>query len=109
MDVQMTKGILDALVLAVVAREDTYGYKLIADTSQVITVSESTLYPVLRRLESQSLVRTYHQQHNGRLRKYYAITPAGDDFLQDYKHQWQQTKRVIDYVFEGSDGRGVGQ
>ena len=77
MDVQLKRGILDACVLTVLSRGDSYGYRLIRDVGDIIDVSESTLYPILKRLEAGGQVTVYSMEHNGRLRKYYRITDSG--------------------------------
>lgn len=87
MDAQLKKGVLDVCVLAVLKRGESYGYRIIQDVSPYIEISESTLYPVLKRLENNGYVRARGEEYNGRLRRYYSITPAGvrriDDFLDD--------------------------
>jgi PadR family transcriptional regulator PadR len=89
MEVQIKKGFLDTAILAALVREDSYGYKIVQDVRNVVEISESTLYPILRRLEGAGCLATYSTQHGGRLRKYYRITPAGKrkirTFLEDFK------------------------
>ena len=75
MDIQLKKGLLEFCVLSTLQRADSYGYQIIKDISRCIEISESTLYPILKRLEANSYVETYSVEHNGRLRKYYKITP----------------------------------
>ena len=77
MDAQLKRGLLDACVLTVLNRGESYGYQLARDVGGIIEVSESTLYPILRRLESGGLVTVRSAEHNGRLRRYYRITEAG--------------------------------
>ena len=77
MDVQLRRGVLDACVLAVLLRGESYGYRLVRDVSEIIEISESTLYPILKRLEAGGFVTVRSVEHNGRLRKYYQITEAG--------------------------------
>lgn len=101
MDVQLKKGLLDACVLAVLKKEDSYGYKLIQEISGVMVLSESTLYPVLRRLETSLNVTTYTSEYGGRLRKYYRITDAGIARLKEFKKEWIEVKKVVDYILEG--------
>ena len=100
MDAQIKKGLIEALVLAIVAKGDTYGYKLMLDTAQILSLSESTLYPVLRRLEEQGCVDTYTQEFNSRLRKYYRITDAGFAKLRNYKEQWAQARKIINFIMD---------
>ena len=73
MDIQLKKGLLELMVLATIKYEDSYGYKIIQDISSIIEVSESTLYPILKRLEKQKLVKSYNTTYNSRIRKYYKI------------------------------------
>lgn len=77
MNVQMKKDIVEVCVLGAVADEASYGYKIISDLSEIIEISESTLYPILKRLEAQDLLKIYNKQYNGRTRKYYEITKKG--------------------------------
>ena len=84
MDAQLKKGSLEVCVLAVLLEEDSYGYKIIQDLDGVLDISESTLYPILKRLESNKLVSTYSVEHNGRLRKFYSITKQGEEKIKDY-------------------------
>lgn len=77
MDSQLKKGLLEICVLAALAKQDSYGYQIIKDVSQVIEISESTLYPILKRLEASRDLETYSVEHNSRLRKYYRLTDSG--------------------------------
>lgn len=103
MDAQMKKGLLDVYVLFILKKEDTYGYKLTQQITELFETSESALYPVLRRLESQDLLKTYTAEHSGRLRKYYSITPEGLKRLDEYIIQLKDLKRVVDYIIEGDN------
>ena len=93
-------ALLDAIVLAVVAREPegTYGYKITQEVRQVIELSESTLYPVLRRLETSGALRVYSIEHNGRLRKYYAITDEGRQKIQAFLQEWEAVMKVYEFI-----------
>ncbi|MBQ7943948.1 MAG: PadR family transcriptional regulator [Lachnospiraceae bacterium] len=95
--------LLDAIVLAVVAKdaEGTYGYKITQDVRQVIELSESTLYPVLRRLQKDECLVTYDKECAGRNRRYYQITDRGNAQLQLYKSEWISYSTKITSVFEG--------
>ena len=77
MDVQMKRGMIEVCILSLLARGDSYGYQLIKDIAPIMEISESTLYPVLRRLEAADCLTVYSVEHNSRLRKYYAITENG--------------------------------
>ncbi len=98
MDAQMKKGLLDVCVLSVLRDEESYGYKIISELEPYIKISESTLYPILRRLESSGALTTRSAEHNGRLRKYFKITDKGlekiKEFIEDMK-EFQKIHRFI--------------
>lgn len=98
MDVQLKKGVLEVCVLASLKNEESYGYKIISDISPYIEISESTLYPILKRLESTGCLTTRSKEHNGRLRKYYMITAAGKKRLTDFIAELDELSRVYDYI-----------
>ena len=87
MDVQMKRGLLDICVLAAIQDEDSYGYQIIKDLKPFVEISESTLYPILRRLEESGFLKVRTAEHNGRLRKYYHITSAGLDRIEADRDQ----------------------
>ena len=103
MDPQLKKGLLDACVLASIAHEDAYGYRVTQDAVALLGVSESALYPVLRRLENQGCFETYSREYGGRLRKYYRITPFGLERLQESRAQLREVSRVIDYILQDDE------
>ncbi|HIX63707.1 MAG TPA: PadR family transcriptional regulator [Candidatus Mediterraneibacter colneyensis] len=96
-------ALLDAIVLAVVSRVDegTYGYKITQDVRRVIDVSESTLYPVLRRLQKDECLEVYDRQFDGRNRRYYKVTSRGMAQLNLYRSEWKIYIRKINEIFEG--------
>ena len=98
MDAQLKRGMTEACILSVLDSGDSYGYQLIKDLSGVMELSESTLYPVLRRLESAQALTTYAKEHNGRLRKYYAITEAGREMIDDFLSEWADVTKVYDFI-----------
>ena len=98
MNVQMKKGIVEVCVLGPVADEPSYGYKIISDLSEIIEISESTLYPILKRLEAQDLLKTYNRQYNGRTRKYYEITKKGKKRIEEFLDEWQEIEMVISFI-----------
>ena len=98
MDIQIKKGLLDICVLASLSDADSYGYKIIRDISPYIQISESTLYPILKRLEYSQCLTTYTMEHNGRLRKYYRITPVGLARITDFLKEWGEVERVYDFI-----------
>jgi PadR family transcriptional regulator PadR len=96
----MKKGLLDVCVLFVLKNEDAYGYKLTQEISKLLEISESALYPVLRRLESQGLLKTYTEEFSGRLRKYYSITESGKLRFSEYINELRDLKNVLDNIIE---------
>lgn len=96
-------ALLDAIVLAVVSREaeGTYGYKITQDVRKAIDVSESTLYPVLRRLQKEECLVVYDRQFDGRNRRYYKVTEKGMAQLNLYQIEWKNYSRKIQTIFEG--------
>ena len=95
---QLGSALLDACVLAVVSKDDAYGYLLTQEIRNIIDVSESTLYPVLRRLQSEEMLVTYDSNYNGRNRRYYQITPRGHEHLKYLQDNWQHFKEAVDYL-----------
>ena len=96
-------ALLDAVVLSVVSLEGTYGYKITQDVRQVMDVSESTLYPVLRRLQKDGLLETYDMEFQGRNRRYYKITSNGMILLDKYRSEWLSYKSGIDKILLGQE------
>lgn len=100
MDGQMKRGLLEACVLTLLSRGESYGYQLIRDLGQVMAISESTLYPVLRRLEAAGCLTVCSREHNGRLRKYYNITPVGAARIDAFLTEWEEVDRVYTFILE---------
>ena len=98
---QIGAALLDACVLAVLDKRDVYGYELTVDIKSVIEISESTLYPVLRRLQKDGCLVTYDQPYNGRNRRYYSITEQGREKLEQYRLDWEAYKNGIDKMMKG--------
>ena len=98
-------ALLDAIVLAAVSKEDagTYGYRITQEVRNIIDVSESTLYPVLRRLQKDGHLETYDKEHGGRNRRYYQITPSGSEKLTEYVDAWKDYSTSITNLFLGED------
>ncbi len=104
MDVQLKRGLLDVCVLKAIKSEDSYGYKIIKDIKPYIEISESTLYPILRRLETSGMLSVHTAEHNGRLRKYYHITELGLKRIEDFKVEWEEIMSIYEFVTkEGND------
>ena len=98
MDVQLKRGLLEVCVLAAIKYEDSYGYQIIKDMKPYVEISESTLYPILRRLEAAQLLTVRSAEHSGRLRKYYHITPAGLDRIAAFAEEWEEIKSIYQFV-----------
>ncbi len=101
MDVQLKRGLLEVCVLAAIKDEDSYGYQIIKDVKPYIEISESTLYPILRRLEVAKLLTVYSVEHGGRLRKYYHITSLGKKRIADFKEEWKEIMSIYQFVNKG--------
>ena len=102
MDAQLKKGSLDICVLSSLLNEDSYGYKIIQDLENVLDISESTLYPILKRLEANKLVKSYSVEHNGRLRKFYSITQEGRKKIIAYLKDFKELLNVYEYIVKRS-------
>lgn len=101
MDVQLKRGLLDTCVLAAIKDEESYGYQIVKDMKPYVDISESTLYPILRRLETAELLTVRSAEHNGRLRKYYRITEAGLSRIQAFKEEWREIMSIYSFVTKG--------
>lgn len=100
---QLGGPLLDACVLAVLSREDTYGYKITSDIKEIIEISDSTMYPVLRRLQKDGLVTVYDQPFEGRNRRYYHITEMGLELSRVYGEQWREYKSKVNQILDGGN------
>lgn len=98
MDIQLKRGLLDVCVLAAIQNGDSWGYQIIKDMKPYISISESTLYPILRRLEAADMLTVRATEHNGRLRKYYHITPRGLRRLEEFREEWKEIVSVYHFV-----------
>ena len=103
MDIQLKRGMLDVCVLADIKDEDSYGYQIIKDMKPYVTISESTLYPILRRLEAGALLTVHSVEHNGRLRKYYHITDAGRSRIEEFKEEWKELDSIYRFIVKEED------
>ena len=101
MDVQLKRGLLDVCVLAVLRKGESYGYQIVKDVRPLVEISESTLYPILRRLEASGFVRVRSAEHNGRLRKYYSITRLGLEKLGFFVEEWKEIISIYNFVTQG--------
>lgn len=101
LDAQLKKGLLDVCVLSVLREGESYGYKIITDIAPYIAISESTLYPILKRLESTGAVTTQSREYNGRLRKYYRITERGIDRIREFIEDVREFERIYEFICLG--------
>ena len=101
LDAQLKKGLLEICVLSAIEKEESYGYKIISDLAPCIAISESTLYPILRRLEQSGAVSTRSVEYNGRLRRYFSITPIGRAKLKDFIDSLPDFERIKKYILRG--------
>ena len=95
-------ALLDAIVLSVVSKdvEGTYGYRITQDVREVIEISDSTLYPVLRRLQKEECLEVYDMAIDGRNRRYYKITEKGRVQLNLYRCEWAVYSEKIGRILE---------
>lgn len=100
-DIQLKRGLLDICVLAAIRRKDSYGYQIVKDIQPYIAISESTLYPILRRLEEAGQLTVRSVEHNGRLRKYYRITSSGVARLNAFAEEWKEIMHIYQFVTKG--------
>ena len=101
MDTQLKKGLLDVCVLSVLRNGESYGYKIIADVAPYIEISESTLYPILKRLEASGAVSTHSREYNGRLRKYYEITGKGMQRIVEFIEDVREFEKIYEFIVNG--------
>ena len=98
MDVQLKRGLLEVCVLAAIRNQDSYGYQIIKDIKPYVEISESTLYPILRRLEAAECLTVRSAEHNGRLRKYYRITEQGRARLREFREEWNEIVSIYNFI-----------
>lgn len=102
LDPQMKRGLLEICILSALCRSDSYGYQLIKDLACCIEISESTLYPILRRLEAAGSLTVYTVEHNSRLRKMYRLTDSGRKQIQSFLESWPEIAAMHDFIEEGT-------
>ncbi|MFC6178195.1 PadR family transcriptional regulator [Weissella sagaensis] len=100
MNIQVPTTVLDGSVLAVLTKEDTYGYIITKSMQELLGVSESTMYPVLRRLKRDGYLETYDKPFEGRNRRYYHITDLGVSHLQEIVHSWASFREAVNSLLE---------
>ena len=101
MDAQLKKGLLEVCVLSAIREQESYGYKIISELAPYVEISESTLYPILRRLEASGAVTTRSAEYNGRLRKYFRITPVGLKKIEEFIDAMAQFQKISDFITRG--------
>ena len=101
MDAQLKRGLLDVCVLAAIKDGESYGYKIIKDMKPYIELSESTLYTILKRLDSSNMLTVQTAEHGGRLRKYYHITANGIKRIDEFKQDWKEILSIYQFVTKG--------
>ena len=106
MDAQLKRGFLDVCVLSALKNGDSYGYKIISDIAPYVEISESTLYPILKRLESGKFVKTRVESFNGRLRKYYMITEKGHQKIAEFLEDMDEFFKIYKFINGGRDYEG---
>ena len=100
MDIQLKRGILDVCVLAAIKTADSYGYQIIKDLKPFVEMSESTLYTILKRLESTNMLIVRTAEHNGRLRKYYHITEDGQKRIEEFRNEWREVMTMYQFIIK---------
>ncbi len=105
MSFPISSGLLDAMVLSVVDRKDTYGYEITQYLRSAVDISESTLYPVLRRLQKNEFLETYDREYMGRNRRYYHVTAKGKLSLTEYRSDWERHKALVDKILLEEKGK----
>lgn len=98
MDIQLKRGLLDVCVLTAIKDEESYGYKIIKDLKPYVVLSESTLYTILKRLETSKMLTVRTAEHDGRLRKYYRITHLGVKRIEEFKEEWKDVMTIYQFV-----------
>ena len=103
MDNQLKRGLLDVCVLAAIEKEESYGYEIINNVKPYVELSESTLYTILKRLENARMLTVRSAEHDGRLRKYYSITAAGLERIEEFKRDWKEIMEIYRFVTKEED------
>ena len=103
MDIQLNRGMLDVCVLTAIKNEDTYGYQIIKNVKPYVELSESTLYTILKRLESAQMLTVRTSEHDGRLRKYYHITEKGLKRIEEFKEEWKEIMLIYSFIMKEGD------
>ena len=108
MDIQLKRGLLDVCVLAAIKNQDSYGYQIIKDMKPYLELSESTLYTILKRLETAGLLTVRTAEHGGRLRKYYHITAQGRKRIEEFRDDWKEIQAIYQFIIRKEDAPDSG-
>ena len=103
MDIQLKRGLVDVCVLAAIQNKDSYGYQMIKELKPYVELSESTLYTILKRLETANMLTVRTVEHSGRLRKYYHITEAGRKRINNFKDEWKEILSIYRFITKEDD------
>ena len=103
MDIQLKRGLLDVCVLAAIRNNDSYGYQIIKDMKPYLELSESTLYTILKRLESAKMLTVKMVEYQGRLRKYYSITEQGISRIEEFREDWEEIQSIYRFITREDD------
>ena len=103
MDIQLKRGLLDVCVLAAIRNNDSYGYQIIKDMKPYLELSESTLYTILKRLESAKMLTDKMVEYQGRLRKYYSITEQGISRIEEFREDWEEIQSIYRFITREDD------
>ena len=103
MDAQLKKGFLEICVLSAIEKQESYGYKIISDLAPYVFISESTLYPILRRLEQSGAISSRSMEYNGRLRRYFSITQIGKEKVRDFIETASDLERIMNFILRGNE------
>ena len=103
MDIQLKRGLLDVCVLAAIRNNDSYGYQIIKDMKPYLELSESTLYTILKRLESAKMLTVKMVEYLGRLRKYYSITEQGISRIEEFREDWEEIQSIYRFITREDD------
>ena len=102
-DIQLKKGVLGLCVLALLARDDSYAYEIASRLSDAIGMGEGTIYPLMRRMQTDGLVETYLvESSSGPSRKYYRLTPSGRRALEGQTAEWRAFAVAVEALIAGS-------
>ncbi len=104
MDIQLKRGMLDVSVLAAIKDGESYGYRIIKDMKPYLELSESTLYTILKRLETAEMLTVRTAEHDGRLRKYYRITEKGLGRIAEFREEWKEMMAIYRFVTKEETG-----